>query len=176
LKISGERNDLSKLRKMDEKNEQDELLQKAQKVCSGREYCISDIMSLLGRWGAKDEKTKSAVINKLILEKFIDEVRYCRAFARDHFTYSQWGRVKITQALKSKNIPAEAIAAGLEAIDEGEYLALLKKIIEDQQKRIKAKNRYEFKGKILRHALGKGFESHLVYDAINSVFSDRSSE
>ena len=157
---------------MGEKNEQDELLQKAQKVCSGREYCISDIMSLLDRWGARDEKTKSAVINKLIEEKFIDEVRYCRAFARDHFTYSQWGRVKITQALKSKNIPAEAIAAGLEAIDEEEYLALLRKIIGEQQKRIKAKSRYELKGKILRHALGKGFESHLVYDVINSVFNE----
>jgi len=156
---------------MGEKNEQDELLSKAQKVCSGREYCISDIMSLLDRWGARDEKTKSAVINKLIDEKFIDEVRYCRAFARDHFTYSQWGRVKITQALKGKNIPAEAIASGLEAIDEGEYLALLKKIIGEQQKKIKAKSRYELKGKILRHVLGKGFESHLVYDAINSVFN-----
>lgn len=167
---------MSKLRKMGEKNEQDELLQKAQKVCSGREYCISDIMSLLDRWGARDEKTKSAVINKLIGEKFLDEVRYCRAFARDHFTYSQWGRVKITQGLKSKNIPAEAIASGLKAIDEGEYLALLRKIIGEQQKRIKAKNRYDLKGKILRHALGKGFESHLVYDVINSVFNDRSSE
>ena len=163
---------MSKLRKMGEKDEQDELLHRAQKVCSGREYCISDIMSLLDRWGARDEKTRSAIINKLIADKFIDEVRYCRAFARDHFTYSQWGRVKITQALKSKNIPAEAIASGLEAIDDEEYLALLKKIIADQQKRIKAKNRYDLKGKILRHALGKGFESHLVYDAINSLFKD----
>jgi len=157
---------------MDEKKELDELLQKAQKVCSGREYCISDIMSLLDRWGARDEKVKSAVIDKLIKDKFIDEVRYCRAFARDHFTYSQWGRVKITQGLRSKNIRAEAIASGLESIDEEEYLALLKKIVGDQQKRIKAKNRYDLKGKILRHALGKGFESNLVYDVINSMLSD----
>jgi regulatory protein len=157
---------------MGEKNEQDELLQRAQKICSGREYCISDIMSLLDRWGARDEKTKSAIINKLIGDKFIDEVRYCRAFARDHFTYSQWGRVKIIQGLRSKNITAETIASGLEVIDEEEYLALLRKIIGDQQKRIKAKNRYDLKGKILRHALGKGFESHLVYAEINSMFSD----
>ena len=157
---------------MGEKNELDDLLQRAQKVCSGREYCISDIMSLLDRWGARDQKTKSAVINKLIGEKFIDEIRYCRAFARDHFTYSQWGRVKITQGLKSKNIPAEIIASGLEAINEEEYLALLRKIIEDQKKRIKAKNMYDLKGKILRHALGKGFESNLVYALINSAFSD----
>jgi hypothetical protein len=125
---------------MGESNEPDDLLQRAQKICSGREYCISDIMSLLDRWGA--------------------------------FTYSQWGKVKITLGLKSKNIPAEAISSGLEAIDDGEYLALLRKILDDQQKRIKAKNRYDLKGKLLRHALGKGFESHLVYDVINSMFSD----
>lgn len=157
---------------MDEKNEKEDLLQRAQKICSGREYCISDITSLLDRWGAKDEKTKSRIINKLIEDKFLDEERYCRAYARDHFTYSQWGKVKITMSLKAKNIPAPAISSGLEAIEEGEYLALLKKIIEDQQKRIKAKNRYDLKGKLLRYALGKGFESHLVYDAINSMFSD----
>jgi regulatory protein len=157
---------------MAENKEKDELLQRAQKICSGREYCISDIRSLLERWGAGDEKTKSRIIEKLIADKFIDEVRYCRAFVRDHFMYSQWGRVKISMSLKSKNIPAAAISSGLEAIDEGDYLALLKKIIEDQKKRIKAKNMYDLKGKLLRHALGKGFESHLVYDVINSMFSD----
>jgi regulatory protein len=157
---------------MAENNEKIKLLQRAQKICSGREYCISDIRSLLERWGVKDEKTISGVINKLIEDKFIDEVRYCRAFARDHFMYSQWGRVKISLNLKSKNIPAGAISSGLEALDEGDYLALLKKIIEDQKKRIKAKNMYDLKGKLLRHALGKGFESHLVYDVINSMFSD----
>jgi regulatory protein len=157
---------------MDEKNEKEDLLHRAQKICSGREYCISDITSLLDRWGAKDEKTKSWIINKLVEDKFLDEVRYCRAFTRDHFTYSQWGRVKIAMSLKSKNIAAAAISSGLEAIDDGEYLSLLKKIIGDQQKRIKAKNRYDLKGKLLRYALGKGFESHLVYEAINSMFSD----
>lgn len=161
-----------KLKNMDEKNEKEELLHRAQQICSGREYCISDITSLLERWGAKDEKTKSQIINKLVEDKFLDEVRYCRAFARDHFTYSQWGKVKIVMSLKAKNIPEAAISSGLEAIDEGEYLALLKKIIGDQQKRVKAKNRYDLKGKLLRYALGKGFESHLVYEAINSMFSD----
>jgi regulatory protein len=157
---------------MDEKNEKEDLLHRAQKICSGREYCISDITSLLDRWGAKDEKTKSWIINKLVEDKFLDEVRYCRAFARDHFTYSQWGKVKIAMSLKAKNIPEGAISSGLEAIDEGEYLTLLKKLIGDQQKRVKAKNRYDLKGKLLRYALGKGFESHLVYEAINSMFSD----
>jgi regulatory protein len=127
---------------------------------------------LLGRWGATDEATKTEVITRLKEERFIDEARYCSAFARDHFRYNQWGRVKISMMLKAKKISEADISAGLEAIDMDEYLDLLRKIIVTQQKKIKAKNRFDLKGKLLRHALGKGFESHLVYDAINSLFRD----
>lgn len=157
---------------MDEGKEKKELLQRAQHLCSGREYCVSDITSLLSRWGATDEATKNEITGKLKEDGFIDEARYCSAFARDHFRYNQWGRVKIAMMLKAKKISDPDIAAGLEAIDGDEYLALLRKIITAQQKKIKAKNRFDMKGKLLRHALGKGFESHLVYDVINSLFSD----
>jgi regulatory protein len=157
---------------MDISEEKKELLQRAQKICSGREYCINDIRTLLGRWGAHDEKTKKWIIDKLSEDKFINEERYCRAFITDHFRHSHWGKVKITTALRSKNIPPEVIASGLEVIDQDEYLDLLKRTIDGQMKKIKAKNRTDLKGRLLRHALGKGFESHLVYDAINSLFSD----
>ncbi len=157
---------------MDEKNERKELLLRAQRICSGREYCISDIRSLLERWGAGSEETKAWVISRLTEDKFIDEQRYCRAFVIDHFRHSQWGKIKITMSLKSKNIPAATIAAGLEAIDEEEYLNLLKKIIRDHRRSVKAKNMYDLKGKLLRYALGKGFESNLVYGIINSETGD----
>jgi regulatory protein len=157
---------------MDESNSKEQLLQKAMRICSSREYCISDIESLLDRWGAGKPATKQWVISRLISEKFIDEHRYSRAFVLDHFRHSRWGRVKITMGLRSKRVDPAAIASGLEAIDDGEYADLLTKTLEEQKKKIKAKNRADLKGKLLRHALGKGFESHLVYDAINRLFRD----
>jgi len=161
---------------MADNREREELLQRAMRICSGREYCISDIISLLERWGAREGETIEWIINRLGSEKFIDEHRYSRAFALDHFRHTHWGRVKISMMLKSKKVDTEAIASGLGSIDEEEYHALLRKIIEEQKKKIKAKNRMDLKGKLLRYALGKGFESHLVYDAINRVTGDRVSE
>ena len=161
---------------MADNREREELLQRAMRACSGREYCVNDIVSLLDRWGSKDGETTVWIINRLRSEKFIDEHRYCRAFAIDHFRHSHWGRVKISMMLKSKKVDPEAIVSGLGAIDEEEYLALLRKIIEDQKRKIKAKNRLDLKGKLLRHVLGKGFESSLVYDAINRVTGERVSE
>jgi len=157
---------------MAEKKQREELLQRAMRACSEREYCISDISALLARWGADGSETRTWIIDRLIKEKFIDEYRYSRAFVLDHFRHSQWGRVKISMALKQKKVEPEAIASGMEAIGEDKYLELLQKILGDQRRKIKAKNRLDLRGKLLRHALGKGFESHLVYDAINSLLTD----
>ena len=157
---------------MAEKKQREELLQRAMRACSEREYCISDIAALLDRWGADGAETRTWIIERLIKEKFIDEQRYSRAFVVDHFRHSQWGRVKISMALKQKKVDPEAIASGMESIGEEEYLELLQKILVDQRRKIKAKNRLDLKGKLLRHALGKGFESHLVYDAINPLLTD----
>lgn len=154
---------------MADKREREELLQRAMRVCSGREYCISDISALIQRWGADDSETREWIIRKLIDEKFIDEQRYSRAFVIDHFRHQHWGKVKITMGLRGKKLDPAAIASGLEAIDDEEYLALLRKIIEEQKRKIKTRSRMELKGKLLRHALGKGFESNLVYDVIKEV-------
>lgn len=157
---------------MSENIEAKELLLKAMKACSGREYCISDVKTMLDRWGADNEETKEKVIRKLLAESFISEPRYSRAYALDHFRYSHWGKVKISMGLRNKKISEEDIAHGLEAIDEEEYMELLKKVVDDQRRKVKAKNRFDLKGKLLRHAMGKGFESHLVYEVINSLFSE----
>ena len=157
---------------MAENKQRDELLQRAMRACSEREYCISDIAALLVRWGADSEEMREWIIERLVREKFIDEHRYSRAFVLDHFRHSQWGRVKISIALKQKRVDPVAINSGMEAIGEEEYLELLQKILADQRRKIKSKSRIELKGKLLRHALGKGFESHLVYDAINELFRE----
>ena len=157
---------------MAENKQRDELLQRAMRACSEREYCISDVTALLVRWGADSEEMRGWIIERLVKEKFIDEHRYSRAFVLDHFRHSQWGKLKIGMALKQKRVDAAAIISGLEAIGEEEYLELLQKILSDQRRKIKSKSRIELKGKLLRHALGKGFESHLVYDAINDLFRE----
>lgn len=157
---------------MAENKQRDELLQRAMRACSEREYCISDVTALLVRWGADNEEMRGWIIERLVKEKFIDEHRYSRAFVLDHFRHRQWGRVKIGMALKQKRIDPAAVSSGMEAIGEEEYLELLQKILSDQRRRIKSRSRIDLKGKLLRHALGKGFESHLVYDAINALFRE----
>lgn len=157
---------------MNEKKNGEELLQRAMHLCSTKEYCTYDIISKIGQWGETDEKTVNSIIDRLTRERFIDDTRYCRAFAIDHFRYQRWGKIKISAGLRMKKISQAAISEGLAAIDDTEYTETLRSLLETHRKSIKAKNRFDLKSKLLRYALGKGYESHLVYDIINSFFDE----
>jgi regulatory protein len=141
-------------------------LNKAMAQCSRREYCCEDIRSKLGSWGVSDNDS-GKIINALIKENFIDELRFATAFVKDKFRYNKWGKVKIGMHLRVKKIPSEVIKSALDEIDYDTYTNALKNIITSHRKTVKAKNQYDLKAKLLRHALSKGFESSLVYEVLN---------
>jgi regulatory protein len=141
-------------------------LKKAMALCAGREYCQSDIRQKLVTWSV-DTPDSEKIISRLVNEKFIDEERYSSSFVKDKFRYNKWGRVKIASALKMKNIPGDTINNALRSIDDETYMAALRDMISTQRRKVKAKNQYDLKGKLLRFGLSRGFESHLLYDLLN---------
>jgi regulatory protein len=143
-------------------------LKKAMVLCAGREHCRSEIRLKLSGWNV-DASDSEKIISRLVNDKFIDEERYSSAFVRDKFRYNKWGRVKIATALKMKNIPGETINNALGLIDDDTYMTALKNMISSQRKKVKAKNQYDLKGKLLRFGLSRGFESHLLYDLLNEI-------
>jgi len=143
-------------------------LNKAMAICANREMCYSDISKKLDSWSVKGDNADK-ILNLLTQGKFIDEERFAVAFVKDRFRYNKWGKIKISAALNMKKIPDEIIRNAIESINDEEYLDLLKNIIKKQKRTVKAKNQFELKGKLLRHCLAKGFESHLVYDLLNDL-------
>jgi regulatory protein len=140
----------------------DAALSRAMALCSGREYCISDIMGKLRTWGVA-EAGSAKIISCLIKDNFIDEKRYAEAFVKDKFMYNKWGRVKLRAGLRGKKISDETIKNALESIDDETYISTLSGLLETHRKKIRAKNQYDMKGKLLRYGLSKGFESDLLY-------------
>lgn len=151
---------------MSDKELSNAAMKKAMALCAGREMCLYDIKQKLVAWGVEDEGVKR-ILNHLAKEKFIDEERYASAFIRDKFRYNKWGKVKSAAALRSKKIPDEIIRKALDSIDDITYLEVLKSLMASQRRKVKAKNEYDLKGKLLRFGLSKGFESHLLYDLLN---------
>jgi regulatory protein len=143
-------------------------LKKAMNQCSQREYCIEDIRSKLSLWGIENDDSEK-ILEILNKENFINETRYASAFVRDKFKYNKWGKVKITAHLKTKNISGEVIRLALDNIDNEQYIKFIRELIIGHRRKIKAKNQYDLKAKLLRYGLSKGFESSLLYEILNDL-------
>ena len=130
-------------------------------LCSRSEHCSSEIMEKLKVWGLPFEDSEP-VIEKLIAEKYLDEERFARAYAKDKFRFNHWGKQKIAFMLRSKNISSEITRLALEEIEDEGYLEVLRRLMTDKEKTIKAKDQYDKRNKLMRFAMGRGFESNQI--------------
>ncbi len=138
-----------------------EALGKAAAYCSAAEHCLSEVQAKLTQWGMDPEAT-ARILKRLTDERFIDERRYCRFFVADKLRGNQWGRTKIRQALWQKRIDEALADEALQTIDEQEYASILDRLLRAKRKSVTAKSDYERNGKLIRFALGRGFEMNLI--------------
>lgn len=141
---------------------------KAAILCSRSEKCTSEIEEKLKLWGLSTEESEQ-VIKKLISEKYLDNERFARAYAKDKFRFNHWGRQKIEFMLRSKKISQETVALALEEINDEGYSDELLRLITEKEKTIKAKDKYDKRNKLMRFALGRGFESGKIYAAFKEL-------
>lgn len=142
-----------------------EALNKAAAYCSLCERCINEVRKKLTAWGiASIEQNK--IIERLITEKFIDEERYCRAFVNDKIRFNHWGKIKITAALREKQIDKKYISSAIDNIDENEYMQILRDILITKQKEYKGKEDFATKQKLIRFAASRGFEPTKILQII----------
>lgn len=128
---------------------------KMRRMCSRREYCVADIRKKLlvqldGNAAEADE-----IIAMLLNEKYVDDLRYASAYARDKSSISGWGAVKIRYMLASKGVSADIIASALDEIDSCKAQARLDKLMETKFKTLKDDPQCRLK--MLRFALGRGY-------------------
>ena len=97
-----------------------EALNKAAAYCTLCERCTSEVSAKLSAWGMNSTQSRR-IIDFLIDENFIDEQRYCTAFANDKLRFNRWGRVKIAAALREKRLPQALVKEALEQINAKEY-------------------------------------------------------
>ena len=148
-----------------------ELKNKAEAYCSAAEHCPSEVETKLRQWGASDDWIV-CVLQDLEKDRFIDVNRFCRAFVRDKYRFAGWGRVKIVQALKMKRLPEAAIAAGLEDIDEEEYMQGLSELLNRKKRGVTGRNEYGRNMKLLRFAAGRGYTTEEVRKCLKETWEN----
>lgn len=143
-----------------------EALSRAQSLCSRRECCVSEIREKLTLW-QQPPAVQERILEQLQSEGYIDELRFCRAYALDKMRYNHWGRVKIDQMLRLLGVSDHDRHSALEELPDDEYLDILRRVLQTKLPTIRARNDYERRGKLIRFLLGRGFEMDLVREVVD---------
>ncbi|WP_033147427.1 regulatory protein RecX [Prevotella sp. P6B1] len=143
-----------------ERTEQEAYLQLAT-ICAQAEHCEQEMRDKMKRWGVEPD-AQNRVIERLVNERYIDNERFARAFVKDKIRYNKWGRRKVMQALWMKHIAGDIQQRILDEIDDSDYLDVLVPLLKQKRKTIKAKSDYELNQKLVRFALGRGFDFNII--------------
>ncbi len=144
----------------------EKVLDRMRNLCSRREYCRADIMKKAMSALDGDREKAEKVIEILVAEKYIDELRYASAFARDKSAISGWGETKIRYMLSSKGVPREVIDKALKEIDESKAMTRLERLMENKYRSLKDDPQCRLK--MLRFGLGRGYG----YDEVSEVLEN----
>ena len=143
----------------------DELKHKAEAYCATAERCSSEVSNKLQQWGATSDEIEQ-ILTHLQSSGYIDEARYCSAFAHDKVRYQGWGRMKIRAALFAKHLPPALITNTLHTLDESEYFNTLQQVANTKKRTIKS-NDPMAREKLIRFLLQRGF----TYDEIQQILN-----
>ena len=138
----------------------------AERYCSGAEHCCSEVKAMLERHGVEKPDIES-ILKHLVKEGYVDEGRYARALVHDKVRFAKWGRVKISQALWQKRIPADVADEALSRIDEDEYMTALRDVVASRYRQTKGATEYERKMKTMKSVCSRGYEPALVRKVLN---------
>ena len=144
------------------------LLRKLESFCVYQDRCHKEVEKKLSEYNLIPE-AKDNILLHLLQENFLNEERFSKSFARGKFRIKKWGKQRITRELKMRDISSYNIKTALKEIDEEEYIATLYGLVEKKNKLVTDTNVFKRRKKVADYLLYRGFESNLVYEAINTI-------
>lgn len=147
----------------------DIVLLKMKRLCSVREYCTGDISAKAIKSGLSDIEV-ARLIDLLKKDKFVDDLRYSEAFARDKIKLSGWGPSKVVYALKTKGVASEIISEAVKGVDPEIQRGVLKRVLEQKLKTLNRDSDPDSVfNKLIRFALQRGYGFGEVFEAVKEL-------
>jgi regulatory protein len=144
-------------------------LLKIKRYCAYQERSHKEVMHKLYSWGFY-KKEAELLLSQLIEEGYLNEERFAILFAGGKFRIKQWGKKRIEQALKERQVSSYCIKKALLQIDSEAYRQTLQKLACGKWEQLKAeKDIFIKKRKLQDYLLQKGYEYELVREVSEHV-------
>ena len=127
-----------------------------------------EVVAKLKSMGMIPQVIDSIVVH-LIENNFLNEERFASSFARGKHHIKKWGKIRIVNELKFRNISKYNIDCALKEITAEEYSATFHELAEKHWNSITEKSLPKKKKKFCDFLLRKGYESHLIFDKLHEL-------
>lgn len=145
---------------------------KMEHYCAYQERCHYEVVEKLKGMNMIPEAIDQ-IVGHLIQENYLNEERFAKSFARGKFNIKKWGKNRIVQELKQRQISVFNIKSALKEIDSADYLQTLDDLANKRLSQIRETNVQKKKKKLADYLLYRGWESHLVYEKITELIADK---
>lgn len=145
-----------------------EAKKKLESYCAYQDRCHKEVVTKLKQMGMIPMAIDT-IVSDLIKENYLNEERFAKSFARGKFNIKKWGKNRIVNELKQREISRYNINTALKEIDENDYLHTLDKLAKKRLLQITETNKQKKKKKLADYLLYRGWESHLVYQKLNEL-------
>ena len=153
-----------KLVYMKSSNKNEKIQSKIENFCLYQERCKKEVITKLKSLGVEKKMIEKIVLN-LLNQDLLNEIRYSKNYSRGKFRIKKWGRLKIYQELKKRNISEFNIKIGLKEIEEN-YVSTCEELVKKIWDSNESISLIEKKKKIWDYLRYRGWEKALIFDQI----------
>lgn len=146
----------------------DEARKKMEHYCAYQERCHDEVIQKLKSLNMIPQAIDAIVVH-LLDNNYLNEERFACSFARGKFRIKHWGKRRITNELKARNISKYNINIALKEISPEEYSTTFHMIADKQWDSIREGNIMKKKKKVMDFLLRKGYESNIVQEKLSDM-------
>ena len=143
------------------------ILEKMRSYCMYQERCIQEVKKKLTRFEVVP-KTKSKIINHLIDDDYLNEVRFTKSFIQGKLRIKKWGRIKLNYELKIRGVKKFIIDEEINKISEGDYHDYFNEFSINKIKTLKG-SKEQKKRSFINYFTYRGWENNLIYEKLNEI-------
>ena len=143
------------------------ILQKMRSYCMYQERCIQEVKKKLTRLQVVP-KTKSKIINHLIDDDYLNEVRFTKSFIQGKLRIKKWGRIKLNYELKLRGVKKFIIDGEINKISKRDYYDYFNEFSINKIKTLKG-SKEQKKRSFINYFTYRGWENNLIYEKLNEI-------
>ena len=141
---------------------------KLEYYCVYQERCHKEVIAKLKTLGMIPSVIDK-IISELIKANYLNETRFTQSFVRGKFRIKKWGKNRILQELKVRDISSFNIKLGMKEISEDNYQKTFYELFEKRRREVKQLTKTEQKKKIFSYMSYRGWENSKIYDALRDL-------